>query len=55
MRSSPEAVVDPLEPPLPAKVSSDQASKFAESLARGEPNRNKIALIALSDQVRELI
>jgi pyruvate dehydrogenase (quinone)/pyruvate oxidase len=47
--------VDPLEPPLPAKVTVDQALKFAESLAPGEPNRSKIALTALSDKVRELL
>jgi pyruvate dehydrogenase (quinone)/pyruvate oxidase len=50
-----QAIVDPLEPPLPAKVTADQAVKFAESLARGEPNRAKIALTALSDKVRELV
>ncbi len=50
-----QAVVDPLEPPLPAKVKAEQALHFAESLARGEPNRSKIALTALSDKVRELI
>jgi pyruvate dehydrogenase (quinone)/pyruvate oxidase len=50
-----EAVVDPFEPPMPAKISLDQAAKFAESLARGEPNRGKIALTVLSDKVRELI
>jgi len=50
-----QAVVDPLEPPLPAKITADQALKFAESLTRGEPNRNKIALTALSDKVRELV
>jgi pyruvate dehydrogenase (quinone)/pyruvate oxidase len=50
-----QAVVDPLEPPLPAKITADQALKFAESLARGEPNRTRIALTALSDKVRELI
>jgi pyruvate dehydrogenase (quinone) len=50
-----EAVVDPFEPPLPAEVSVDQAIKFAESLARGEPNRKKIALTAISDKVRDLI
>src|SRR5581483_6806094 len=49
-----QAVVDPLEPPLPGKVTADQALKFAESLARGEPNRSKIALTAISDKVREL-
>jgi pyruvate dehydrogenase (quinone)/pyruvate oxidase len=50
-----QAVVDPLEPPLPAKVTADQALKFAESLIRGEPNRTKIALTALSDKVREMV
>jgi pyruvate dehydrogenase (quinone)/pyruvate oxidase len=50
-----QAVVDPLEPPLPAKITADQALKFAESLARGEPNRSQIALTALSAKVRELI
>ena len=50
-----QAVVDPLEPPLPPKVKAEQALHFAESLARGEPNRKKIALTALSDKVRELI
>ena len=50
-----QAVVDPLEPPLPAKVTTDQAMKFAESLVRGEPNRSKISLTALSDKARELV
>jgi pyruvate dehydrogenase (quinone) len=50
-----QAVVDPFEPPLPPKVRAEQALHFAESLARGEPNRKKIALTALSDKVRELI
>jgi pyruvate dehydrogenase (quinone) len=50
-----EAVVDPFEPPLPPKISLQQATKFAESLARGEPNRAKIAWTVLSDKVRELV
>ena len=50
-----QAVVDPFEPPMPAKVKAEQALHFAESLARGEPNRKKIALTTLSDEVRELI
>ncbi|HEY6181898.1 MAG TPA: thiamine pyrophosphate-dependent enzyme [Terriglobales bacterium] len=50
-----QAVVDPFEPPMPAKVKGEQALHFAESLARGEPNRKKIALTTLSDKVRELI
>jgi pyruvate dehydrogenase (quinone) len=50
-----QAIVDPYEPPYPAKVKLDQAMHFAESLARGEPNRKKIALTTLSDKVREVI
>jgi pyruvate dehydrogenase (quinone)/pyruvate oxidase len=50
-----QANVDPFEPPMPAKITMSQAAKFAESLARGEPNRVKIALTALSDRVRELV
>ena len=50
-----EAAVDPFEPPLPAKVTAEQAVHFAQSLARGEPNRKKIALTAISDKLRELI
>ncbi|HZP21845.1 MAG TPA: thiamine pyrophosphate-dependent enzyme [Terriglobales bacterium] len=50
-----EAVVDPFEPPLPGKVKGSQALHFAESLARGEPNRKKIALTVASDKIRELV
>ena len=50
-----EALVDPLTPPMPAKVTLDQATKFAESLARGEPDRSKMARTILSDKIRELI
>ena len=50
-----QAVVDPFEPPMPAKVKAEQALHFAESLARGEPNRKKIAFTAISDKIRELI
>jgi pyruvate dehydrogenase (quinone)/pyruvate oxidase len=50
-----EAVVDPFEPPMPPKITIEQARKFAESLARGEPNRGKIALTVLRDKVRELL
>jgi pyruvate dehydrogenase (quinone) len=50
-----EAVVDPNEPPLPPKATVDQAMKFAEALAKGTPNRKKIALTVASDKVRELV
>jgi pyruvate dehydrogenase (quinone) len=50
-----EALVDPYEPPLPANISLEQAKHFAESLVRGEPNREKIALTVLEDKVKELV
>jgi pyruvate dehydrogenase (quinone) len=50
-----EAVVDPFEPPMPPRITPDQALKFAKSLARGEPNRMKIATTILEDRVRELV
>lgn len=49
-----EAIVDPFTPPMPPKITLDQTKKFAESLARGEPDRSKIAWTVLSDKVREL-
>jgi len=50
-----QAIVDPYEPPLPAKITLEQARKFATALVRGEPNREKIALTVLGDRVRELV
>jgi pyruvate dehydrogenase (quinone)/pyruvate oxidase len=50
-----EAEVDANEPPMPAKITMDQAEKFAESLIRGTPHRGDIALTVLSDKVRELV
>ena len=50
-----EGIVDPFEPPTPAKITADQALHFATSLLRGEPNRAKIALTVLADKVRQLV
>ncbi|MGH8244641.1 MAG: thiamine pyrophosphate-dependent enzyme, partial [Steroidobacteraceae bacterium] len=50
-----EAVVDPHEPPMPAKVSLEQTRHFAHSLLKGTPNRAKIALTVASDKVREIV
>lgn len=50
-----EAVVDPYEPPYPAKITLKQAAGLAEALVRGEPNRERIVLTAVSDKVREMI
>lgn len=50
-----EATVDTHEPPMPASISWEDARNFGKSLAKGQPNRSKIALTAISDKVRELI
>lgn len=50
-----EALVDPDEPPLPPKITAEQALKFAEALARGTPHRGRIALTVVSDKIREII
>jgi pyruvate dehydrogenase (quinone) len=50
-----EAVVDANEPPTPPKITREQAVKFAESLLRGQPNRDKIALTVFGERVRELV
>jgi pyruvate dehydrogenase (quinone) len=49
-----EAVVDPFEPPMPARVSAKQALHMAEALARGEPNRGRIALTLFRDKIKDL-
>lgn len=49
-----EAVVDPFEPPMPARVKPKQALRMAESLARGEPNRGRIALTLFRDKISDL-
>lgn len=50
-----EAIVDPLEPPMPAKIKPEQALKFAQSLLRGQPERERIALTVAEDKIREMI
>jgi pyruvate dehydrogenase (quinone) len=50
-----EAVVDPNEPPMPPKITFEQAKHFAESLAKGTPNGQKIALTVAADQIREIV
>jgi pyruvate dehydrogenase (quinone) len=50
-----EAVVDQFTAMLPAKITADQAIKFSQALAKGEPNRLKIALTAAKDTVRQIV
>jgi len=48
-----EAVVDPFEPPMPARVKAKQALHMAEALAKGQPNRSRIALTLFRDKVHD--
>lgn len=49
-----EVVVDPFEPPHPARVKLEQATNMAKALAKGEPNRTRIALTLFRDKVHDL-
>jgi thiamine pyrophosphate-dependent acetolactate synthase large subunit-like protein len=50
-----EAVVDANEPPLPARIKPEQALHFAESLAKGTKDWQKIVKTVAEDKVRELV
>jgi len=50
-----EAVVDENEPPMPAKIKPQQALHFAESMARGTKDWEKIASTIAKDRIRELV
>jgi pyruvate dehydrogenase (quinone) len=50
-----EVLVDPFEPPMPPKVSVEQALHFAEALMKGQPRGKKIALTLFRDKLNELL
>jgi pyruvate dehydrogenase (quinone) len=50
-----QCVVDPNEPPMPGKITTEQAIHFAEALARGERHRMDIIKTVLKDKVREVV
>jgi pyruvate dehydrogenase (quinone)/pyruvate oxidase len=50
-----EAVVDPNEPPLPAKIKPEQAVHFAEALLKGQPDARRIALTAFRDKIDDTL
>ncbi|MCA1606394.1 MAG: pyruvate oxidase, partial [Acidobacteria bacterium] len=49
-----EVMVDPFEPPMPSKVTLEQAAHFAEALAKGQPQGGKIALTLFRNKLNEL-
>ena len=50
-----EAVVDPNEPPMPGRITTTQALKFAEALARGQKDAMGIIKTVITDKVREVV
>ncbi len=50
-----DCIVDPNEPPMPAKIRPEQALHFAEALARGTPQGPRIALTAFRDKIDQII
>jgi pyruvate dehydrogenase (quinone) len=50
-----QAVVDPNEPPLPGKITTDQAWHFAEALARGTKDRWEIIKTVVENKIREVV
>ena len=50
-----EAIVDANEPPMPAKIKTAQAIHFAESMAQGTKDWQKIAATIAKDKVREMV
>ena len=50
-----QAMVDPNEPPLPGKITTQQAIHFAEALLKGEKFRKAIVKDVIADKVREVV
>ena len=50
-----QAVVDPNEPPMPGKITTEQAVHFAEALARGQKDAAKIIKTIAEDQIHEVV
>jgi pyruvate dehydrogenase (quinone) len=49
-----DVAVDPNEPPLPGKVSYEQAKKFATAWLHGQPHKAAIATTLFKDKIEQL-
>jgi pyruvate dehydrogenase (quinone)/pyruvate oxidase len=49
-----DVAVDPDEPPLPGKVSYEQAKKFAAAFLKGQPHKAAIATTLFKDKIQQL-
>jgi pyruvate dehydrogenase (quinone) len=50
-----QAVVDPNEPPMPGRATTDQALHLAKALLRGQKDAGKIIETIAEDRIREVI
>lgn len=50
-----QAVVDPNEPPLPGKITTEQAWQFAKALARGQKDGWEIIKTVVESTIREVV
>jgi len=50
-----QAIVDPNEPPMPGKVTTDQAIQFVKALLRGQKDAAGIIKTIAEDKIREVI
>ena len=50
-----EAIVDANEPPMPGKVTTDQAMNLAKALLRGQKDAGKIIKTIAEDRIREVV
>ena len=50
-----EAIVDPNEPPLPGKITMEQAWHFAEAMSRGQKDRWDIIKTIVGNKIREVV
>ena len=50
-----QAVIDPLEPPLPGKITTAQAWQLAKALAKGQDDRWDILKSLLESKIREVV
>ena len=46
--------VDPNEPPMPGKVTYEQAKKFTEAFLKGQPQKAAIATTLFKDRIQQL-
>lgn len=50
-----QAVVDPNEPPLPGKITTEQALQFAKALARGQKDGWELIKTLVENTIREVV